>query len=734
MSYINEARNTMWTEWFKNNFGSVDFTTAREVRMYAFTRVPEFTEESSLRVVDLTGVSGLLALPEWVQTRATAAFTNNGTGATAYLKRTTNASDNPLFLVNNSGVKQYVGSDNGWTFSRVGGVQEVVAGVAFYLQGTYSGVVNPIVCVTTAGCGVNTVIHDDAIYGVADEFTAGSDDWLLTVSNSDTVFSAAALLLRPGLPPWESAHAQHLWLEPQRTNFIANPAFQNASVFGWRANSGSTLSRVVGGEKTWRTTHYCADVRDTDQAYVSFPGTSGAYVSTPDSAAVSITGDLDLRVDLSLTDWTPSAGQNVLSKWDVGGTSRSYHLLVATTGELRFQWGNSGGTITDRFSGSVVPFGDGTRGQIRVTLDVDNGAAGHDVKFWTRPAGTDLTANSGWTQLGSTTTIAGTTSVFDGTASVGIGSSSGTSNMLDGRVYQAAILNGINGTVVAKFDPDEDALIGDTEFLSSTTGETWTVNGTADLNTLSSETKVMESNYFPNVNEWYSGSFSISAKSLSTDGVAIRYGLVAFDPAYAEPKFIASDFVLLSKEGTPSSGFVRLPFLCRVPADAPELCFRLEVSNSKRFWVSNVLVDPHEGQYSYFDGASPLGADGDFRWMGGENDQHFSVWYNNYKNVSNRLLGVYDSLDGVYKSGLVEEWCPDGSTIQAHWDAVTAFTPLNWRGDAYYTLKNVNGTAVTLIYSEYNFDLSPKTDPVSSPYVQDEDILLILDENNAFLS
>lgn len=731
MSYINEARNTMWTEWFKNNFGSVDFTTAREVRMYAFTRVPEFTEESSLRVVDLTGVSGLLALPEWVQTRATTAFTNNGTGATAYLKRTTNASDNPLFLVNNSGVKQYVGSDNGWTFSRVGGVQEVVAGVAFYLQGTYSGVVNPIVCVTTAGCGVNTVIHDDAIYGVADEFTAGSDDWLLTVSNSDTAFSAAALLLRPGLPPWESAHAQHLWLEPQRTNFIANPAFQNASVFGWRANSGSTLSRVVGGEKTWRTTHYCAEVRDTDQAYVSFPGASGAYVSAPDNDAYTLT-NLEIVARVRLVDWTPSTPPVIMSLFK-SDPNRNWRLYINTSGQMVFEYTPTGLNSGIRTRTSTAPgFVDAVTYWVKVTLEDNVGGLNRTSFYWAADAQVEPTS---WTAVGSSTTGASFGGFPNIVSTLELGSNeAGVSNRLNGRIYFAALRNGVDGTTVAEFNPDEDALIGNTEFLSSTTGETWTINGAAVLNTLSSETKVMESNYFPNVNEWYSGSFSISAKSLSTDGVAIRYGLVAFDPAYAEPKFIASDFVLLSKEGTPSSGFVRLPFLCRVPADVPELCFRLEVSNSKRFWVSNVLVDPHEGQYSYFDGSSPLGADGDFRWMGGENDQHFSVWYNNYKNVSNRLLGVYDSLDGVYKSGLVEEWCPDGSTIQAHWDAVTAFTPLNWRGDAYYTLKNVNGTAVTLIDSEYNFDLSPKTDPVNSPYVQDEDILLILDENNAFLS
>ena len=59
--------------------------------------------------------------------------------------------------------------------------------------------------------------------------------------------------------------------------------------------------------------------------------------------------------------------------------------------------------IEDRFS-------EGEKFWIRVTLDVDNGAAGHDVKFYTAP---DSNGEPGsWTQLGSTLNSgAGTTSV-----------------------------------------------------------------------------------------------------------------------------------------------------------------------------------------------------------------------------------------------------------------------------------------------------------------------------------
>jgi hypothetical protein len=41
--------------------------------------------------------------------------------------------------------------------------------------------------------------------------------------------------------------------------------------------------------------------------FVLLPGASGDYVSTPDAAALDITGDLDLRVRVAMDDWTPAA-------------------------------------------------------------------------------------------------------------------------------------------------------------------------------------------------------------------------------------------------------------------------------------------------------------------------------------------------------------------------------------------------------------------------------------------
>lgn len=211
--------------------------------------------------------------------------------------------------------------------------------------------------------------------------------------------------------------------------------------------------------------------------YLNLDGSSGCYASTPDSASVSITGDIDLRIRLSTTDWTPSEADTFIAKRANSSDQISYIFRNDTSGNLVLLWTVDGaiGSLITKTSTSSVSFDSGHIAWVRATLDVDNGAAGNDVKFYTSIDG------STWTQLGSTVTTAGTTSIYDSTSIVEIGAQrTGQGNLLSGNVYYAEIRNGIGGTVVAKFDPSNDASEGDTSFTSST-GEVWTINGTASI-------------------------------------------------------------------------------------------------------------------------------------------------------------------------------------------------------------------------------------------------------------
>jgi hypothetical protein len=168
------------------------------------------------------------------------------------------------------------------------------------------------------------------------------------------------------------------------------------------------------------------------------------------------------------------------------------------------------------------------------------------------------------------------------------------------------------------------------------------------------------------------------------------------------PDSLATGRVTVEKKlsaagGAADKGFVQYQAMVPAPMDSPEMNLRIEITGCSDIWVDNVLVDPHEGQYKYFDGSSTDSFPDDYRWMGGLENNHFSCWYNNYLNTHNRLFSDWDETEGRYKSGLVEEWAPTGATIIDHWDAVTPYTPLNWFGDAFYTVTEVSGSAIAVV-------------------------------------
>lgn len=203
-------------------------------------------------------------------------------------------------------------------------------------------------------------------------------------------------------------------------------------------------------------------------AYIALPGTSDNYAITPDSAANSITGDIDIRARIGPVDWTPAAVDSVVSKHD-SATERSYRMMLNTTGLLQMRWSADGTTeITKSSTANLSALLSLEVKWVRATLDVDNGAAGNDVNFYTSDNGVD------WTQLGATVTTAGVTSIFNSTSSIEIGTTGVGGSPFTGNIFYAEIRNGINGSVVVRFDPSE-ASEGATSFVSST-GETWTIN------------------------------------------------------------------------------------------------------------------------------------------------------------------------------------------------------------------------------------------------------------------
>ena len=200
--------------------------------------------------------------------------------------------------------------------------------------------------------------------------------------------------------------------------------------------------------------------------YIYLPGVTGNYFTVPDENALDITGDIDLRALVALDDWTPATVAYVLGK--TTAVAYSYLLQVNTNGTLSLLWSTDGSTTIQKTSTVAPTIGDGQPLWIRATLDVDNGAAGYDVKFFTSANGNT------WTQLGATVTTLIPTSIFSGTAEIRIGRGASGTQLMIGKHYRAQVLNGIDGTTVLDVDTSVITSGGATTF-TAVTGQTVTI-------------------------------------------------------------------------------------------------------------------------------------------------------------------------------------------------------------------------------------------------------------------
>lgn len=206
--------------------------------------------------------------------------------------------------------------------------------------------------------------------------------------------------------------------------------------------------------------------------YLSLPGSSGNYAHTPDSAAASVAGDIDIRAKVSMNDWTPASSSCVVAKFNTSGNQRSYRLHVTATGNLLLVTSADGIAEDGAATSSVATgFADGTAHWVRATRAAATGL----INYYTSEDG------ESWSLLGAANRTSTAGAIFDSTATVTLGShSAGTSAFLAGKVYSMEVRSGLDGTVVASFSA-ADAQLAATSVVSSASGETWTIAGTAVL-------------------------------------------------------------------------------------------------------------------------------------------------------------------------------------------------------------------------------------------------------------
>ncbi|MFJ3834437.1 hypothetical protein ACIPY6_02850 [Streptomyces sp. NPDC090054] len=218
----------------------------------------------------------------------------------------------------------------------------------------------------------------------------------------------------------------------------------------------------LGRNTRVRLTHDGADVA----LYV--PTGSTARATTPDHASLDITGDLDLRAEITPSSWSGLTSQVA---WELAGKyagvgQRSWLWVYMETGRLQLWWSADGTNLVNDYS-ALLTMPVGSRAAVRTTLDVNNGLGGWTATHYTAPS-----MAGPWTQVSQTVTTSGTTSIFNSTSSVEVGDVATVAYSNRSRLFHSfEMRSGIGGTVVAA--PDFSAQASGTTSFVDSAGRTW---------------------------------------------------------------------------------------------------------------------------------------------------------------------------------------------------------------------------------------------------------------------
>ena len=207
------------------------------------------------------------------------------------------------------------------------------------------------------------------------------------------------------------------------------------------------------------------------------PAAASSYASCPDSAGVSITGDMDIQLDLTCDNW--NAGLILAGKWAETGNQRTWLLLLNDTGTLTLVISTTGSNSRSMVSTAAVPLPPLLRLCVRATYATATGV----TTFYTAAAGN--LASAAWTQLGATVTSGLTASLFDSTAPVQAGwcsdaaAQTNSTPGIEGKVHALRLLSGIGGTVEAS--PDFTAQTAGATSFTDAQSNTWTTHGTSEI-------------------------------------------------------------------------------------------------------------------------------------------------------------------------------------------------------------------------------------------------------------
>jgi len=198
---------------------------------------------------------------------------------------------------------------------------------------------------------------------------------------------------------------------------------------------------------------------------------------TGDAILSAVTGDLDIRVQVALDDFTPSTAATLVAQWNVSGDQEAFRFRIATSGNVELIWSEDGTTSQNDNDGGNSVLVDGQSTHLRVTLQ-HNAGSGTVVQFLQSEDGVDWTLRRSVTKSDASSTSG--LHAANAPYQIGAYNTGGSPDQhADGTVFSAQVYDGIDGTIASNFDPAQGA-VGGTSFVAATR-ETWSINGNASL-------------------------------------------------------------------------------------------------------------------------------------------------------------------------------------------------------------------------------------------------------------
>lgn len=180
-----------------------------------------------------------------------------------------------------------------------------------------------------------------------------------------------------------------------------------------------------------------------------FDRTTGTSPRAVDlSQTQHLSGVVDVRAKLMLSDWTPAAIVTVCGRSSTA-PNRGWYAYINTDGRPYFAYSTDGTALAAMGANADTSIADGSTYWLRWLFTPNDGSGNRVFKAYKSPNG------STWTQIGTTVTTAGAVSIYDNNSiAMECGGITGGVSAGLTRLYEIQIRNGEDGPLVAPALPD----------------------------------------------------------------------------------------------------------------------------------------------------------------------------------------------------------------------------------------------------------------------------------------